>query len=146
MIDKIYEKVLALIEQVDGLKYIDLQMGQLEVENPAVNFPCALIDVVLPNCEDIGGKRQQCDGRIEIMLAFKTSVDETASIYPKQRRENNLEYFRIVNDIYAILQGYFDKEVDRLSRKSLYTDLRKGGYKTVTMPFDTSFQDWSAAE
>jgi hypothetical protein len=146
MIDQIYEKILARLQEVDGLKYIDLQMGQLEMDKPPVSWPCALIDIALTNCEDIGGGIQLCKCVITIVLGFSTSIDQTASIYPEERRALNMQYFKVINDVYKQLQGYYDNEIDRLSRRSLSNDLKKDTFKVSFMPFETEFQDLSAAE
>lgn len=138
----IYEKVLAQLQTIPELRYIDLDKGQLEGYElkPSVSFPAALISIQLPRCEDLGAKKQRCQALITIRLAFDISGN-TSNITPADKRADSLAYFDIVESVYAKLQGFKDANMNAFSRQNLREERRPDKYKVVAIPFSSSFID-----
>jgi len=145
---ELYETILErLSDQVTELKEIDFNMGQLDVLNmdvrPSVLFPCALLDIALPVCEDNDEEEQLVNARITVKLAFECPLP-TDSQASTLRRDAALMLFEIVDKVYKALQGYGTDEFATFSRKSQVPDNRYAGIKIIDMVFETSFVDATA--
>lgn len=134
-----------LEEEVPQLKWIDADNGQLETyeERPPVAFPCALIDVQLPQCEDFSARYQQCTATIRVRLGFDTTGERTAAQTPLMARERSLQKYALIDGVYRALQGYCTDSFTELSRQSM-TPMMIGGYKVYEMTFETTFADETA--
>ena len=137
--DEIYLKVLSLLKAVDGLKYIDLNYGQLLVERPTVAFPCALVDIAYTNCEYLTAELMRVKCRVSVTVGINVSVDKTASIYTDAANQNSLVYFALINAAFVALQGYTDGEIEPLALAKMTQELTVPGYKVTELPFDTEF-------
>lgn len=133
--------------EVTELKHIDFEMGQMESlafdERPAVDFPCALIDIAYIKCEDIGGGMQLVESRVIAKLAFETPLP-TDSRTSGTRRTAALALFGTVDKVYAALQGYSTSQFSTLSRTQQTPDNRYAGIKMINMVFSTTFEDSTA--
>ncbi|WP_143960242.1 hypothetical protein [Litoribacter populi] len=142
----IYEKVLAKLQEIPELRWIDLDKGQLDSyeTRPNVNFPCALISMQLPRCEDLGAKKQQCTALVTIRLGFDFSGN-TSSVTPEAERAKSLAYFDLCEKVYQKLQGWNDENINKFSRQNFREERRGDNYKVVAIPFSSGFLDFSAA-
>ena len=43
--EEILETVMQKLAQIPELRWIDLNVGQMSVQNPPVDYPCALVDI-----------------------------------------------------------------------------------------------------
>lgn len=140
----IYSKLLELLSEIPTLKWIDLDKGQLDLtDRPPVAFPCALIEIDLPRCEDLGAKKQHCNASFTIRLGFNV-LGETSAVTPGARRDAALNYFDLVDEVYAKLQGYGNTQLSPFSRKRISNERRADGLKVIVMTFETEFNDFSA--
>jgi len=143
----IYEKLFAKLSEVAELNWIDMDKGQLDYyeTRPSVQFPCALISVQLPKCDDIGAKKQNCQALITVRLAFDFTGNTSAAT-PAAERAKSLAYLNLCEAVYKKLQGWKDAGFNALSRQSYREEKRTDHYKVGYMPFTTSFIDLAAAE
>lgn len=141
----LYNQILLLLNEVPALKWKDLNIGQLAEEQPPVSFPCALINIDLPNCNDIddSGKLQQVASRFQITLAIK-SAGETNANAPELQRANALDYFDLVESVYKKLQSFQSQTYAPFSRRSQQTIFTRKGLTQVVLTFETSWHDYSA--
>lgn len=140
----IYLKIKGLLQEVTSLKEIDLDYGQLETDKPAVKFPCALINIAYPKTEDLTGKTQRVSCVVSIRLGFNIANENTSSMFSDEKTNAALSYFDTVNDVYKKLQGYFDDDIEELSRTKMLQEKRNDALKVTLMPFETEFDDLSA--
>jgi hypothetical protein len=145
---KLYKAIVArLTDQVPELKEIDFDMGQLDIlaldTRPSVIFPCALIDISYPKCEDLSDDIQQVTAYVKIRLAFECPLP-TDSRASEARRNSALEIFTNVDKTYASLQSYETPEFSAFSRRSQTPDNRYAGIKIIDMVFETTFDDLTA--
>ncbi len=145
---ELYEAILNRLKtEVTELKEIDFEMGQLEVLNlnikPIVLFPCALIDISYPKCEDEDEETQQVTARVNVKLAFECPLP-TDSKASESRRSAALGLFITVDKVYSVLQGYGTAEFSAFSRKSQTPDNRYSGIKIINMVLETTFEDMTA--
>jgi hypothetical protein len=145
---ELYEAIVTrLTEEVPALKMIDFEMGQLDAlaidERPAVKFPCALLDISYPQCEDESQHTQLVTAHVNVKLAFECPLP-TDSLAPSARRAASLAIFDGVDNVYKFLQGFESDEFSSFSRKSQSPDNRYAGIKIINMLFETTFEDITA--
>lgn len=145
---ELYEAIMnQLTTEVGELKMIDFDMGQLNVLDidvkPAVKFPCALIDISYPDCQDEGAGIQLVLARFNIKLAFECPLP-TDNLASDARRSAALEIFTVVDNVYKNLQGFGTADFSDFVRKSQTPDNRYAGIKIINIVFETSFEDLKA--
>ncbi|CAM1341756.1 hypothetical protein [Tenacibaculum aestuarii] len=140
----LYEQLIQLLSNVPELKWIDLDVGQLQEDHPPVLYPCALIEISADKAEDIENHTQQVSGRFKITLAFK-AYGETNSTTDLPTRSNALEYFRIATKCYKELQGFTNDNFYPFSRTSERPENIKKELKVVAQYYDTSWHDYTAS-
>lgn len=143
---EIYLKGLELLDTVPAVRWSDLDKGQLEFyeTRPAVNFPCALLKVVIDKTENLGQNMQLCHGRVIVRLGFNY-IGETSSITPQTARSKSLEYFDILESVYLAFQGK-PAGKGKLDRQSAVEENRPDGLKVISLPFATSWIDKTASQ
>jgi hypothetical protein len=145
---ELYETILArLTAQVPEIKMTDFEMGQIDVlaldQKPALVFPCALIDISFPNCDDEGAGLQVVTARATVKLVFECPLP-TDSRATEARRSAALTIFETVDKVYQNMQGYGTDEFSPFSRKAQTPDNRYAGIKIINMIFGTVFEDRTA--
>jgi len=142
-IDQIFLEVADLINGVPGIKWIDMDFGQLDSDQrPAVAFPCALISIDLPDTNDLGNRVQKPKVIINVKLAFDYMGETSVKTAPNYRTRA-LRYYGIVKSVYIALQGQRIGTTP-LKRKSQMEYARPDRIKILDMPFETNFLDDSA--
>jgi hypothetical protein len=136
----IYTAVIERLKNnVPALKWIDLDAGQLEYyeTRPAVAFPCAIINVDLPNCADLNdyGDIQQCTALVTVRIVQNRPDPVT--------REPTLPHFDLIEQVYKALQC-FEVESSPLSRVRQGKENRPDAYFVYRIDFQTSVFDKSA--
>lgn len=142
--EELYLKLLELLKEIPQLKYIDLDTGQLMLEQPPISYPAALIEIDLPQAEDIGGNIQRCNVNFSIRIVTK-ALHETNGNAPAPVVKSSLEWLRLQNDVYKKLQGYCDANFYPFSRRSGKNEIMRIGLKTFALRFETSFHDHTAS-
>lgn len=138
----VYLKTVARLKTVTALKWIDADDGQLEFFElrPAVSFPCALVDVEYPQCEDLSDTMQMCNARVTIRLAFEPA-GKTNSAAPTLVQSAALARFVTVAACYSALQGWSDTDVGSFSRVSQITEKREDNLKVIVQVWETTFTE-----
>ncbi|HAQ21124.1 MAG TPA: hypothetical protein DCR40_18105 [Prolixibacteraceae bacterium] len=138
----VFLKTVTRLKTVSALKWIDAEDGQLDFfeGRPPVAFPCALIDVEYPNCEDESDTIQMVTARVTVRLAFEP-VGQTNGAAPTLVQTKALSRYDTVNACYTALQGWGDGEVSGFSRKSQTTEKRDDNLKVIVQVWETSFEE-----
>ncbi|MCQ2973260.1 MAG: hypothetical protein MJ211_00455 [Bacteroidales bacterium] len=63
-LDYIITTINDILAEITELKYIDRNWGQLELETPAVKFPCTLTDIETVNYENLLQRHQHATAEI----------------------------------------------------------------------------------
>lgn len=131
-----------LSEKVAELHWIDFDFGQLDSYQmrPPVQFPCALIDIELPETRDRGERMQQCRVAITLRVAFE-QPGQTSQKTPQYVRDRALSIYDILKKIHAALHGYDGAEFGKIVRRSLTTERREDPLKVFNMRFETSYTE-----
>ena len=138
---KIYLDIVAQLKaEVPELKWIDMDEGQLNVENPPVAYPCALIEMEYPQCSDLGGDEQLCNVRVTFRFAFKPT-GQTSSAAPVLLQDVALARWETVSKAYSAFQGWGTDEASSFSRISQTNERRRDNLKVIVQVWETSFEE-----
>lgn len=104
--------------QVPELRHIDMNLGQMNMENPPVDYPCALIDVTDIRYSQTGQGGQVGTATIDIELFFSVNSPSNMSA-PNSVRTQAMAHFDIVKKVYTSLEGLSGDNFSGLSRLGL---------------------------
>lgn len=146
-LEQIYLAVADRLAEIEDLKWIDMDFGQLDDFNvrPSVAFPCALISIDITNAIELGQKKQKCQIVINVKLGF-SYTGETSQRTAAYHRQKALAYYHTVREVYTKLQGQRIESTTPLRRTQQIETARPDRIKITEMPFSTEFLDVSAAE
>ena len=137
---KLFETITELLSQIPELKWVDFDSGQLLEEKPPVVFPCALVSIDLPTCEDMCKDVQRCYASFIVRLAFK-ALGDTHARATKPQRQLALSYFDVIDKVYRKLQGFESRAFNSFSRRALRNETLRKGIKVATLDFSTAFDE-----
>lgn len=107
-----------LQSMVPEIAWIDLDVGQLELENPPVDYPCALVDVTDIDFSDMAENNQVGNTTVTISIA-QQCITETNYATPLQYRNEAATYFNIIQKVFTALQGFEGNHFAPLTRVTL---------------------------
>lgn len=137
----IYQSILnRLLAEVPELKWIDLDKGQMRFERPPVLFPAALINLQVPNSQNLNSTKQLVRAQVSIKLCFDFTGNTDANT-PEEHRLNSLAYFDVVDKVFSKLQGWGTDELNPLERVNQYDEQRPDAYKISVITFSTGYYE-----
>lgn len=141
--EEIIKVVMAkLTSEVPELRWVDLNIGQMNTSEPPVDYPCALIDVTKIDYSTAGCRRQIGTVDVEIELYFVVRSPSNAAA-PEHLREQALSHFDIVQKVYVALEGLAGENFTGLNRQQARRD--KTYYpRGFTLSFRCSLEDRAA--
>lgn len=123
-------------ERVPELGYVDKDWGQLSHEVPAVQFPCALIDVVNVNYTQQGKGYQLADAQITITVANLRIV---SSSLKAPRKEDAYRVIELLEQIHEALQLFSGGDYAPLFRINLKKEVADSSKECYKMTYQTAF-------
>ena len=129
-----------LSTEVPEIKWVDYDFGQLDhfTMRPPVLFPCALIDIEIPQASDRGGLSQNADVNITIRVAFE-QPGQTNNRVPENIRDKALSIFRLLDKIHSALHGFEGENFNKILMRSINTERREDPLKVLNMRFISSY-------
>lgn len=97
-----------LAEKVPEIKYVNIDIGQLEVytmDSPSVSWPCCLVDFTDTRYADLHQGEQEADGTLVVRLGFNP-FSQTSNLQPDEVKRKGLYYFTLENKIHWALHGW----------------------------------------
>ncbi len=127
-------------ESIDEIKWTDYDMGQLEHYHlrPSVLFPCALIDIEVPEASDQRFPMQLFKTRVTVRIGFEVP-GQTHSKTPTEVKEKAMGVFAILNKTHALLHGFEGEGFNKLLFRGVTVERREDPLKVFIMHFDTSY-------
>ena len=138
--------VKRLTLKVPELRFIDQDLGQLEhySNQPAVSWPCALVDIKEFNFTDIGNDHLQLGtGLIQIRVAH-TPYSPSNSLAPQDVREKAVGYYALEQKVFKSLHGWQEIGFSKLLRRYERTESRNDNIRVRAIGYFTSYTDDSA--
>lgn len=115
----VIEAVMNRIKQeVPEIGFINVDLGQLSVEVPPVDFPCALVDVLDVNYSSGGTLTQTAKATVNLRLGFKVYAPSDVNADDEQRAEA-MQHFDLVEKVAEALHGYGTPQFAALKRTAL---------------------------
>lgn len=131
-----------LEKNVPEIRWIDEDEGQLSTQpgtRPAVDFPCCLIDINYPDCQDANETEQLVNATITLRIGFQP-IGETNNKAPEPVRRRALERLSIIQKIQEAMQGWTAEDIiSPVSRKSTQSNLTPNKIKVFTIVYKTTF-------
>ncbi|MDR2921601.1 MAG: hypothetical protein LBV72_19825 [Tannerella sp.] len=129
---------------VPELNWIDLDRGQIDLyhADPSIQYPCALIDVALYECESIYHNKQQSIASITLRIVQNPNEAEADSTpTPEQAHTTSLQCYDLIDKVYLALQGFEIGNLCPLSRFEQQKEERYDGLFVYRIEFRTILDD-----
>lgn len=130
-------------KKVAELRWVDADMGQLNNSGgrPSVAFPCCLVDMRYPSCDNHQAGHQRVHVQFTLRVAFM-GCGNSATAAPISVREQALQGLDILEKIHDALQWWnYDRRINPMQRVSVVPEKRSDGLKVYTMIYDSAFMD-----
>ena len=126
--------VNARLDSLESLKYVDRVWGQLELEPPAVKFPCALTDIQGVEYADLLNREQVADVEFTVTIAVQNFYNTSQKVPNKAK---GYDIFDIIGEVNDLLQGYATPEFATFSRRRLQKVDAEKNYSIYTLTYHT---------
>jgi len=138
--DQLFLAIQTRLQDVTELKWVDFDFGQLDAYDlrPPVQFPCALIDIELPETRDQGPGAQFCRCTVTIRIAFE-QPGQTHNKAPQHIREKALVIYTVLKNVHACMHGHQPPGFSKILRRGMATERRQDPLKVFSIRFETSF-------
>ena len=138
-----------ITDEVHELQYIDRDWNQFGYEQPAVKYPCALIDLTNVEYRHMTNTLQRATATIAIHIANQRLIPASARA---PRKDNAYQTIDIIEHIHRALNmfaGYPEDEVSErvpysfspLIRTSMVKEVVNSSYEMYTIYYKTTFDD-----
>lgn len=134
-------------------RFVDQDLGQLEVARPPVTWPCVLIDIddVVYKC--LGGNVQTGIATVKFRVGFPP-FSSGSGITPNKSREQALYYYDLEHLLHLALQGTLPAKIvddqnilapifGHLDRISATTEHRKDTIRVRALTYSIALQDFT---
>lgn len=125
--DEIVRLIVERLKEEKLIRYASRNSGQLAAEQPQVNFPCALVDIVNVEYEQTGKCGQIGTADIEFSIA---------DIYSSR---HDYSVLTVIDSVHQRLQGWRTHLFSPLIRLSLRRESNLPGYDEYVATYRTSF-------
>lgn len=147
----IYNDIRGQIQELidnNSLRWFDWDKGQLKKKGQndryPVAFPCLLLRVGITSANDVTDTIQDCKANVTVTLAFDPlGYGRTAANAPEEVREQGLEPYEVIAEVYKKLQGFTEGHFNPLSRKKA-GELTHPDLFVYEIVFSTEFEDNTA--
>lgn len=126
--------VNARLDSLESLKYVDRNWGQLDLETPAVKFPCAITDIEGVEYSDLLNREQVADIEFTVTIAVQNFYN-TSQKAPNKAK--GYDIFDIIGEVNDLLQGYATPEFATFSRRRLQKVDAEKNFSIYTLTYHT---------
>lgn len=133
------DAIMQQLQSITELKWIDIDMGQLDLEHPPVDFPCALIDVENIDYSDASEGTEIGDTLIAIKIA-QLCITESNHRTPTIYKQQGAAQFNLIKEVHKKLKGFQGESFAPLRRTRL-EKVKKVFPKSYTLYYSTSLFD-----
>ena len=139
----VFVDIQELIKTVPGVRYVGEDWGQLNFEQPPVNFPCVLIDLGDAEFSQAGQYTQRVVAPLNVTIA-DLRYNGLSAILPTQQRDREFEIFSLISNVNKVLHGHGGEEYSRLCRISLRKMLREDAIREFVLTYKFAYTDMTA--
>lgn len=132
--ENIFMDVLSAVSEVIELNYVSEDWGQLNFEQPPVNWPCALIDLSDGVYQNTSALEQRADITLTIRLG-DIRFNGVTSYTPAELAQNAFAIYGIMQKVHQKLQGAACNGTSAFSRVSLKKIERQDSVREFVMSY-----------
>jgi len=96
--NELLQALQTLLAGVEALKYIDADWGQLNLEQPPVKYPCAVIGIESAEYGNMGNHAQQGAVRFSVTIA-QQRLNRTNAGAKSETKERAAEFWTLYHDV-----------------------------------------------
>lgn len=139
MIKEILQSVQTQLgDNVPELKYVDKDWGQLSHAQPAVKFPCMLLDIEDVSYSQIAKGGQMADTQITLTIADSRL---TSSSLTAPKKEDAYKVIDLIEKVHTVLQNFTNGNYAPLFRTSLKKVLADSGKECYKIVYQTAYME-----
>ena len=125
------------LTELNGLRYIDRDWGQLQYEQPPVQFPCVLIDVANIDFTQQGRGAQLGEATVTVTIANINPVPSSALAPDPAASYGTID---LLEEVHQKLQLFSDGSTyNPLMRTNLQKTMATADYEVYQMSYKTAF-------
>lgn len=140
---KVFKDIQQRLQTIPEFRYIGEDWGQLNFEQPPVDWPCALIDLGDAEFSSAGMKTQQVEATVNITIA-DIRYHGVSPVLPPEQEAKAFEIFDLIAKVNKLLHGTGGENYSRLCRVSLKKMLREDAIREFVMSYKFSYTDSTA--
>lgn len=140
---EVFKDILERLKAIPEFRYVGEDWGQLNFEQPPVDWPCALIDLGNAEFSSEGMKAQQVEATVNITIA-DIRYHSVSSVLPPEQEAKAFEIFDLIAKVNKLLHGTGGENYSRLCRVSLKKMLREDAVREFVMTYKFNYTDATA--
>lgn len=140
---EVFKDIQERLKTIPEFRYVGEDWGQLNFEQPPVDWPCALIDLGNAEFSSAGMKSQQVEAVVNITIA-DIRHQGVSSRLPSDQADKAFEIFDLIDKVNTLLHGTGGEHYSRLCRISLKKMLREDAVREFVMSYKFGYTDETA--
>jgi hypothetical protein len=138
--DEIFIGVMQRLQQAADLQLVGEDWGQLNLEQPPVNFPCALIDLGEVAYSNAGQDTQRAEAIMNITVA-DICYNGINLFNPEDANRQEFDMFRLLDDINALIHGFGTQLHSKFVRTRIDRIMRDDAVRMFVISYKFAFSD-----
>ena len=137
----IFNAILDALTNVEAIRYVDFDLGQLDEAPPTVSFPCVLIQ--FGSSDDVVSKYNgQQEGTMQMTVKIACKLNErTANITPSVTRNAALSHLDIFADVHLNIEGLEGDTFGKITRTGFDGSQSKPGIRIWENVYNVPFME-----
>lgn len=116
--ENLLNAVLDKLSGIPEIEFVDIDLEQLQLPDPPVSFPCALVDIAQEDYSSNTGGQQMTETTVNVTLGFRVYGPSDTKSDPKDRARS-MAHYAILRKVSDTLHGFEGPTFSPLSRAKL---------------------------
>ena len=142
---EVFKDIQQRLQTIPEFRYIGEDWGQLNFEQPPVDWPCALIDLGNVDFSAAGMRSQQAEAVVNITIA-DIRYHGVTPVLPRDQEDKAFEIFDLIDKVNKLLHGTGGEHYSRLCKVSLKKMLREDAVREFVLSYKFSYTDNTAVQ
>ncbi len=142
---EVIRDILTRLGTIKGLAYVSADWGQLSMEQPPVEWPCALVEVTVPAYVTSSVELQEARAIVSVTLADYIDAG-IAPDTPAEEYEREMRIYAIIDSVHDVLQGLNTQGYSPLVRTSTRKTKAVPGVRAFVVEYETLWEDVAARQ
>ena len=140
---EVFKDIQERLQTIPELRYIGEDWGQLNFEQPPVDWPCALIDLGNVDFSSAGMRSQQAEAIVNITIA-DIRYHGVTPVLPRDRESKAFEIFDLIDKVNKVLHGSDGESYSGLRRVAIKKTYREDAVREFVTSYKFSYTDNTA--